>query len=58
MWMSTQRSVTVSPNQAVPVVHDDFDPGRAILPNVSQGRPPILSGLKTLLETGDILPVG
>jgi hypothetical protein len=40
------------------VVHDGFDPGIAILPNVSQGWPRILSGLKTLLETGDILPVG
>jgi uncharacterized protein YndB with AHSA1/START domain len=40
------------------VVHDDLDPGSAILPNVSQGWPRILSDLKTLLETGDILPVG
>jgi uncharacterized protein YndB with AHSA1/START domain len=40
------------------VVHDDFDPGSAILPNISQGWPRILSDLKTLLETGDILPVG
>jgi len=27
-------------------------------PNVSQGWPRILSSLKTLLETGDILPAG
>jgi uncharacterized protein YndB with AHSA1/START domain/DNA-binding transcriptional ArsR family regulator len=40
------------------VVHDDFDSGSAILPNISQGWPRILSGLKTLLETGDVLPVG
>ena len=40
------------------VVHDDFDPGSAIRPNISQGWPRILSDLKTLLETGDILPVG
>jgi DNA-binding transcriptional ArsR family regulator/uncharacterized protein YndB with AHSA1/START domain len=40
------------------VVHDDFDPTSAILPNVSQGWPRILSSLKTLLETGDVLPVG
>jgi DNA-binding transcriptional ArsR family regulator/uncharacterized protein YndB with AHSA1/START domain len=40
------------------VVHDDFDPGSAILPNVSQGWPRILSSLKTLLETGEVLPVG
>jgi DNA-binding transcriptional ArsR family regulator/uncharacterized protein YndB with AHSA1/START domain len=40
------------------VVHDDFDPGSAILASVSQGWPRILSDLKTLLETGETLPVG
>jgi uncharacterized protein YndB with AHSA1/START domain/DNA-binding transcriptional ArsR family regulator len=33
------------------VVHDDFDPGSAILESVSGGWPVILSSLKTLLET-------
>jgi uncharacterized protein YndB with AHSA1/START domain len=38
------------------VVHDHFDPGSAVLEGVSQGWPAILSNLKTLLETGDVLP--
>ena len=38
------------------VVHDDFDPGSAVLAGVSQGWPMILSALKTLLETGAALP--
>ena len=38
------------------VVHDGFEPGSAVLEGVSQGWPAILSSLKTLLETGDILP--
>ena len=38
------------------VVHDDFDPGRAVLELVSQGWPQLLSDLKTLLETGELLP--
>ena len=40
------------------VVHDDFEPGSTVLEGVSQGWPQILSSLKTLLETGDILPAG
>jgi hypothetical protein len=35
-----------------------LQPGSSILPNISQGWPRILSSLKTLLETGDVLPVG
>jgi uncharacterized protein YndB with AHSA1/START domain/DNA-binding transcriptional ArsR family regulator len=35
------------------LVHDDFDPGSAVLPLVSQGWPELLSNLKTLLETGE-----
>lgn len=35
----------------------DFDAGSAVLPGISEGWPRILSGLKTLLETGDTLPV-
>ncbi len=38
------------------VLHDDFDPGSVVLEGVSGGWPAILSSLKTLLETGDILP--
>jgi len=30
----------------------------AVLPGISEGWPRILSDLKTLLETGDTLPVG
>ena len=39
------------------VIHDDFDAGSAVLPGISEGWPRILSDLKTLLETGDTLPV-
>ncbi len=38
------------------VVHDDFEPGSAVLESISQGWPRVLSGLKTLLETGETLP--
>jgi hypothetical protein len=37
------------------VVHDGFEPGSAILPGITEGWPRILSDLKTLLETGDML---
>jgi len=40
------------------VVHDGFDEGSAVLRDVSQGWPQLLSSLKTLPETGEILPVG
>jgi uncharacterized protein YndB with AHSA1/START domain len=40
------------------VTHDDFEPGSAVLEGITQGWPRILSDLKTLLETGDTLPVG
>jgi DNA-binding transcriptional ArsR family regulator/uncharacterized protein YndB with AHSA1/START domain len=40
------------------VVHDGFEPGSAVLPGISQGWPLILASLKSLLETGDVLPVG
>jgi DNA-binding transcriptional ArsR family regulator/uncharacterized protein YndB with AHSA1/START domain len=36
------------------LVHDDFEPGSAVLPLVSQGWPELLSNLKTLLETSDV----
>jgi uncharacterized protein YndB with AHSA1/START domain/DNA-binding transcriptional ArsR family regulator len=38
------------------VTHQAFVPNSAILEGVSQGWPPILSSLKTLLETGAPLP--
>ncbi|WP_433196669.1 ArsR/SmtB family transcription factor [Nocardia sp. CA-107356] len=38
------------------VVHDGFQPGSAVLAGISGGWPSILSGLKTLLETGETLP--
>lgn len=38
------------------VIHDGFEPGSEVLPTISQGWPHILSNLKTLLETGDVLP--
>src|SRR4051794_1563629 len=38
------------------VVHDGFDPGSTVLESVGQGWPHLLSDLKTLLETGEMLP--
>lgn len=38
------------------VVHDGFAPGSPVLEAVSGGWPPLLSSLKTLLETGEPLP--
>lgn len=38
------------------VVHDDFEPGSAVLETIRQGWPYILGNLKTLLETGETLP--
>jgi uncharacterized protein YndB with AHSA1/START domain/DNA-binding transcriptional ArsR family regulator len=38
------------------VIHDGFEPGSEVLATISQGWPHILSNLKTLLETGEILP--
>jgi DNA-binding transcriptional ArsR family regulator/uncharacterized protein YndB with AHSA1/START domain len=34
------------------VVHDGFEPGSIVLESVSEGWPMIISGLKTMLETG------
>ncbi|WP_028925143.1 ArsR/SmtB family transcription factor [Pseudonocardia acaciae] len=39
------------------VVHEGFEPGSTVLELVSGGWPHLLSDLKTLLETGDTLPV-
>ena len=38
------------------VVHDGFEPGSAVLPGITQGWPVLISSLKSLLETGDVLP--
>jgi uncharacterized protein YndB with AHSA1/START domain/DNA-binding transcriptional ArsR family regulator len=46
----------LGPTVKLTVVHDDFDPGSTVLESVSQGWPAVISNLKTLLETGDVLP--
>jgi uncharacterized protein YndB with AHSA1/START domain/DNA-binding transcriptional ArsR family regulator len=38
------------------VIHDGFDAGSVMAQMVSHGWPVVLSGLKTLLETGEALP--
>ncbi|WP_171162859.1 metalloregulator ArsR/SmtB family transcription factor [Streptomyces sp. I05A-00742] len=38
------------------VVHDGFEPGSTVLEMIHEGWPLVLSGLKSLLETGDPLP--
>jgi uncharacterized protein YndB with AHSA1/START domain/DNA-binding transcriptional ArsR family regulator len=38
------------------VVHDGFEPDSVVATMVSTGWPRVLSNLKTLLETGDVLP--
>ncbi len=38
------------------VIHDGFEPGSVVATMVSGGWPRVLSGLKTLLETGAALP--
>jgi DNA-binding transcriptional ArsR family regulator/uncharacterized protein YndB with AHSA1/START domain len=38
------------------VVHDGFEPGSVVATMVSQGWPKVVSNLKTLLETGEVLP--
>jgi DNA-binding transcriptional ArsR family regulator/uncharacterized protein YndB with AHSA1/START domain len=40
------------------VVHDDFDDGSLVAEMVSQGWPQVLSSLKSMLETGEPLPIG
>jgi uncharacterized protein YndB with AHSA1/START domain/DNA-binding transcriptional ArsR family regulator len=39
------------------VVHDGFGPDSTLLGMISQGWPAVISSLKTLLETGEALPV-
>jgi uncharacterized protein YndB with AHSA1/START domain/DNA-binding transcriptional ArsR family regulator len=38
------------------VVHDGFEPGSVVATMVSKGWPRVISNLKTLLETGEVLP--
>ncbi|MEV4620254.1 metalloregulator ArsR/SmtB family transcription factor [Asanoa sp. NPDC049573] len=38
------------------VIHGGFEPGSAVLDAINGGWPQILSNLKTLLETGDVIP--
>ena len=38
------------------VVHDGFDPGSVLLQSAGEGWPRVLSDLKSLLESGSILP--
>ena len=40
------------------VVHDGFEEGSTVLPGITQGWPMLMSSLKSLLETGEVLPVG
>jgi hypothetical protein len=40
------------------VTHDDFDPGSVVLAGVTEGWPPIIASLKTMLETGEPLALG
>jgi uncharacterized protein YndB with AHSA1/START domain len=44
-------------NVKLTVIHTGFEPGSKVLESVSGGWPIVLSGLKTLLETGEALPV-
>jgi uncharacterized protein YndB with AHSA1/START domain len=39
------------------VTHEELEPGSAMLRGISQGWPAVLSGLKTLLETGESMPM-
>ena len=58
-WPGERRSKVFESSRGqqvkLTVVHDDFD-GSAVLGLVSQGWPLLLSDLKTLLETGELLP--
>jgi uncharacterized protein YndB with AHSA1/START domain/DNA-binding transcriptional ArsR family regulator len=40
------------------VVHDGFEPDSAVLSSVSEGWPMLVSSLKSLLETGEVIEVG
>jgi DNA-binding transcriptional ArsR family regulator/uncharacterized protein YndB with AHSA1/START domain len=47
----------VGPVVKLTVLHDGFDPGSTVATMVSQGWPRVMSELKTLIETGQTLPV-
>ncbi|AJE82522.1 hypothetical protein SLNWT_2146 [Streptomyces albus] len=38
------------------MTHEGFGPGSTVPESVRTGWPRLLSGLKTLLETGEVLP--
>jgi uncharacterized protein YndB with AHSA1/START domain len=40
------------------VTHDGFPPGSRVIQMISNGWPVVLSNLKTMLETGEVLPTG
>ena len=46
----------LGPMVKLTVIHDGFDEGSAVLQNITNGWPVVLSSLKTLLETGEVLP--
>ncbi len=39
------------------LIHDEFENGSIVLPSISEGWSAILSNLKTLLETGNVMAV-
>jgi uncharacterized protein YndB with AHSA1/START domain len=47
----------VGPLVKLTVIHDGFEPGSTVLEGISAGWPAIIANLKTLLETGETLPV-
>ena len=46
----------VSGTVELTVVHDGFEPGSTVRGMIQHGWPALVSGLKTLLETGEVLP--
>lgn len=48
----------VGPVVKLTVIHDGFEADSLVLQSISTGWPQVLSNLKTLLETGDVLPTG
>jgi uncharacterized protein YndB with AHSA1/START domain/DNA-binding transcriptional ArsR family regulator len=48
----------VGPLIKLTVIHDGFEADSLVLQSVRTGWPQVLSNLKTLLETGDVLPTG
>lgn len=62
-WAAEPRSMAtfdiepVGENVKLTVVHTGFEPGSRVLESISGGWPIVLSGLKTLLETGEAPPI-